>query len=63
VAALLSGLMLLVFALTMIFALGVKAPLNFSVFSSCAGAFLLAAFGKYPLSIDAFKSPRESLAE
>jgi len=63
VAALLSGLMLLVFALTMIFALGVKAPLNFSVFSSSAGAFLLAAFGKYPLSIDALKSPRESLAE
>jgi uncharacterized membrane protein YphA (DoxX/SURF4 family) len=63
VAALLSGLMLLVFALTMTFALGVKAPLNFSVFSSSAGASLLAAFGKYPLNIDALKSPRESLAE
>jgi uncharacterized membrane protein YphA (DoxX/SURF4 family) len=63
VAALLSGLMLLVFALTMTFALGVKAPLNYSVFSSCAGAFLLAAYGKYLLSIDALKSPRESLAE
>lgn len=63
VDALLSGLMLLVFALTMTFALGVKAPLDFSVFSASAGAFLLAAYGKYPLSIDALKSPRESLAE
>jgi uncharacterized membrane protein YphA (DoxX/SURF4 family) len=63
VAALLSGLLLLVFALTMTFGLGVKAPLDYSVFSSCAGAFLLAAYGKYLLSIDALKSPRESLAE
>ena len=63
VAALLSGLMLLLFALTMAFALGVKAPLDFSVFSACAGAFLLAAYGKYPLSIDALRSPHESLAK
>jgi uncharacterized membrane protein YphA (DoxX/SURF4 family) len=56
VAALLSGLMLLVYALTMTFALGVKAPLDFSVFSASAGAFLLAAYGKYPLSIDALRS-------
>ena len=63
VAALLSVLMLLLFALTMTFALGVKAPLAFSVFSASAGAFLLAAYGKYPLSMDALKSPRESLAE
>src|SRR5215510_10965095 len=63
VAAWLSGLMLLVFALTMTFALGVKAPLGFSVFSASAGAFLLAAYGKYPLSIDALRSPHESLTE
>jgi putative oxidoreductase len=56
----LSGLMLLVFALTMTFALGVKAPLDFSVFSASAGAFVLAAYGKYPLSIDAFRRPHES---
>jgi hypothetical protein len=60
VAALLSGLMLLVFALTMTFALGVKAPLDFSVFSASAAAFVLAACGKYPLSIDALRSPHES---
>jgi uncharacterized membrane protein YphA (DoxX/SURF4 family) len=63
VAALLSGLMLLLFALTMTFALGVKAPLDLSVFSASAAAFLLAAYGKYPLSIDALRSPHEPVAE
>jgi len=51
IAALLSGLMLLAFALAMTFALGVKAPLDLSVFSASAGAFLLAAYGSYPLSL------------
>lgn len=63
VAALLTALMLLLFALTMTFALGVKAPLDFSVFSASAGAFLLSAYDKYPLSIDALRSPHEALAE
>jgi uncharacterized membrane protein YphA (DoxX/SURF4 family) len=63
VAALLSGLMLLSFALTMTFALGVKAPLDFSVFSASAGALLLAAYGKYPLSIAAVRRSHGSLAE
>jgi uncharacterized membrane protein YphA (DoxX/SURF4 family) len=62
VAALLSGVMLLLFALTMTFALGLKAPLDFSVFSASAGAFLLAAYGRYPLSLDAFRRAREPLA-
>jgi len=60
-AALLAGLMLLLFALTMTFALGIKAPLDFSVFSASAGAFLLAGWGKYPLSIDAL-TKRKSVA-
>ena len=51
-AALLSGLLLLWFALTMTVALGVKAALDLSVFSASAGAFSLAAYGKYALSID-----------
>jgi len=51
IAALLSGLMLLSFALAMTFALGVKTPLDLSVFSASAGAFLLAAYGRYPLSL------------
>jgi uncharacterized membrane protein YphA (DoxX/SURF4 family) len=37
-----SGLLLLSFALTMTLALGIKAPLNYSVFAASAGAFFLA---------------------
>jgi putative oxidoreductase len=38
-----SGVLLLSFALTMTLALGIKAPLNYSVFAASAGAFFLAA--------------------
>ena len=41
--ALASGLLLLSFAVTMTIALGVKAPLDSSVFAAAGGAFLLAA--------------------
>lgn len=41
--ALLSGLLMLIFAATMVFAIGIKAPLDYSVFGAAAGAFLLAA--------------------
>ena len=41
--ALAAGLLLLSFAMTMTLALGVKAPLDFSVFAAAGGAFLLAA--------------------
>ncbi len=40
--ALLSGLLLLSFGVAMTLALGVKAPLNFAVFSGVGGALLLA---------------------
>ena len=50
--ALLSGVLLLLFAVTMTGALGIKAPLDFSVFSAAGGAFLLASCGEYPFSID-----------
>jgi uncharacterized membrane protein YphA (DoxX/SURF4 family) len=40
--ALASGVLLLAFAITMTLALGLKAPLDFSVFVAAAGAFLLA---------------------
>ncbi|MGH9618675.1 MAG: DoxX family membrane protein [Bryobacteraceae bacterium] len=56
VAAFLSGLLLLLFALAMTFSLGVKAPLNFSVFSASAGAFLLATYRNVPISVDAWRS-------
>ena len=38
-----TGVLLLSFALTMTFALGVKAPLDYSVFTAAAGALFLAA--------------------
>jgi uncharacterized membrane protein YphA (DoxX/SURF4 family) len=42
IASVLSGLLLLSFALGMITGLGIKAPLDYSVFSAAAAAFLLA---------------------
>jgi uncharacterized membrane protein YphA (DoxX/SURF4 family) len=60
-AALLSGVLLLLFAVAMTGALGIKAPLDASVFSAAGGAFLLAAsFDEYPFSLDQLRraSPR-----
>lgn len=51
-AAILSGLLTLAFALGMAFGLGIKAPLNASVFAVSAGSFLLACPARYPLSLD-----------
>ena len=59
--ALLSGAVLLLFALTMTTALGIKAPLDASVFSAAGGAFLLASCAKYPFSIDQLR--QESLKD
>lgn len=55
IAALLSGWLLLLFALSMTFALGLKAPLDFSVFSASAAAFLLATGRKYSWSLDSLR--------
>src|SRR5262245_16406327 len=52
IVALLSGALLTTFALTMTVALGVKAPLNFSVFSAAGGALLLGVRGDVPFSVD-----------
>jgi uncharacterized membrane protein YphA (DoxX/SURF4 family) len=46
--ALLSGLLLLSFGV----ALGVKAPLNFAVFTGVGGALLLANCESFPFSVD-----------
>jgi uncharacterized membrane protein YphA (DoxX/SURF4 family) len=65
-AALLSGMLLILFGVTMTAALGVKAPLNFSVFSAAGGAFLLATCAEFPFSVDnLFRSRRiaESLPQ
>jgi len=50
--ALLSGALLTTFGLAMTVALGVKAPLNFSVFSAAGGALLLAEHAAVPFSVD-----------
>src|SRR5215470_13140192 len=52
IVALLSGVLLTTFALTMTVTLGVKAPLNFSVFSAAGGALLLAEHADVPFSVD-----------
>ena len=52
ITALLSGALLLLFAGTMTVALGIKAPLDFSVFVGAGAAFLLATCAEYPFSID-----------
>src|SRR5215472_10448537 len=52
ITALLSGVLLITFALTMTMALGVKAPLNLSVFSASRGALLLATCTDFPFSLD-----------
>jgi len=50
--ALLSGALLSIFGLAMTVALGVKAPLNLSVFSAAGGALLLAEHADVPFSVD-----------
>src|ERR1700739_3940333 len=57
-AALLSGVLLLLFALSMALALGLKAPLNFSVFSASAGVLLLSVCDRFPWSLDAMRASR-----
>jgi len=53
-AAVLSGLLALAFALGMIFGLGVHSTFDYSVFAVSAGAFLLAAAERYRWSLDSF---------
>jgi uncharacterized membrane protein YphA (DoxX/SURF4 family) len=57
-AALVSGILLMLFGIAMTAALGVKAPLNFSVFSAAGGAFLLATDTEFPFSVDAYAQRR-----
>ena len=58
IAALASSILLLAFALGMTFALGVKAPLDFSVFSGAGGSLLLAACPSFPFSVDQLRRQR-----
>jgi len=45
-----SGILLMTFGLSMTLALGIKAPLNFSVFSAAGGSLLLATCPAFPFS-------------
>ncbi len=53
-----SGLLLLGFALAMTVALGITAPLNYSVFTASAGSFLLSTLPAYRWSIDGLRKRR-----
>jgi uncharacterized membrane protein YphA (DoxX/SURF4 family) len=52
ITALLSGILLMSFAVAMTLAVGVKAPLDASVFSAAGGALLLAMVERFPFSVD-----------
>ena len=58
VAALLSGLLLLTFGVSMTLALGIKAPVNFAVLTGIGGALLLASRESFPFSVDELLSRR-----
>jgi uncharacterized membrane protein YphA (DoxX/SURF4 family) len=59
--AFLSGILLLLFALSMAYGLGIKPPLDYSVFSASAGAFLLAYCDRYKFSVDELSGPEKPL--
>lgn len=50
----LSGCILLLFAFSMIFSVGIKAPLDYSVFTSAAAAFALSLMKEKYLEIDSY---------
>lgn len=51
-----SGVLLLAFALSMTVGLGIKDPLDASVFAASAGSFMLARLGSGPFSVDRLRS-------
>lgn len=53
--ALLSGILLLLFAGGMSLGLGLQAPWNYSVFSAAAAAFALVVLGAGPWSVDSWR--------
>jgi uncharacterized membrane protein YphA (DoxX/SURF4 family) len=52
ISALCSAILLMIFALSMTLALGIKAPLNLSVFSAAGASLLLATCPGFPISLD-----------
>jgi len=55
-AALASGVMLILFAIGMSLGIGVISPFDYSVYTASAASFLLAACNQSPLSIDSLKN-------
>jgi uncharacterized membrane protein YphA (DoxX/SURF4 family) len=53
-ASILSGLLLLLFAMGMVTGLGIKTPFDYSVFSAAAAAFLLAFWSPDRFTLDKF---------
>lgn len=51
-ASMASGIVLLSFALAMTISFGIKAPLDYSVWTGAAASFLLSTLPKYPYSLD-----------
>jgi hypothetical protein len=49
---------MILFGVTMAVALGVKVPLDFSVFSAAGGAFLLATCTESPFGVDKLRRSR-----
>jgi uncharacterized membrane protein YphA (DoxX/SURF4 family) len=53
-----SGILLMTFGLAMTLALGIEAPLSFSVFSAAGGSLLLATCPTFPFSVDSLRRAR-----
>jgi uncharacterized membrane protein YphA (DoxX/SURF4 family) len=50
-----SGILLMTFGLAMTLALGIEAPLSFSVYSAAGGSLLLATCPTFPFSVDSLR--------
>ncbi len=60
-AAVGSGILALLFALSMTVSFGIVSPLSYSVFTVSAASFLLAASGKYRWSIDGISDSKKPI--
>jgi uncharacterized membrane protein YphA (DoxX/SURF4 family) len=60
-AAACSGIVLITFGLAMTAALGIEAPLSFSVFSAAGGSLLLATCSSFPYSVDELRGRAATL--
>ena len=63
IAAGCSGIMLIAFGLAMTAALGLEAPLSFSVFSAAGGSLFLATCSSFPYSVDELRGRAATLSE